>query len=109
MTAKLLLDLYKDCGGFRRVLVHQQLVTDLRDGMYAWDRRKEIKALEIQFDLAEKDRELRLAKKEKEVTTLTNYMLWAGIVVLLLLSGVVIFILRSKSKRDRQAQRNSVN
>jgi len=62
----------------------------------------EIKNMEIRFDVAEKDRQLKLVQKEKEVANLTNYLLWGGISIILFISGGVIVGLRRINKRDKE-------
>jgi len=96
-----LLALYKENGNYIEAMTCQERIITTRDSMYSWDRRKEIKSLEIQFDVAEKDRQLKLVQKEKEITVLTNYLLWGGLDVLVLLSGGIIFMLKRVNRRDK--------
>lgn len=100
-TLEHLLALYKETGNYQQAINYQEAIVNLKDSMYSWDRKKEIKSLEIQFDVAEKDRQLKLIQKEKEITVLTNYLLWGGIGTLVLLSGGIILMLRRINKRDK--------
>jgi DNA-binding CsgD family transcriptional regulator len=58
--------------------------------------------LEVQFDVAEKNRQLALISKEKKVTQLTNSILFTGIVVLIFLFGISYFFLKKINGRDKQ-------
>ncbi len=96
-----LLQLYKQTGNYQQAMVYQEKLVQTRDSIYSWDRQKEIKEIEIRFDVAEKDRSLELLKKEKEIAMLTNYLLWGGIAALALLSGAVIYNQRRTNKKDK--------
>lgn len=100
-AAEHLLSLYKETGDYRQAMAYRDTIIGIRDSMYSWDRQREIKSLEIQFNVAEKDRQLRVAQKEREITALTNYLLWGGIAVLVLASAGIILMLRRINKRDR--------
>ena len=96
-----LLQLYKQTGNYQQAMVYQEKLVQTRDSIYSWDRQKEIKEMEIRFDVAEKDRSLELLKKEKEITILTNYLLWGGIAALALLSGAIIYNQRRTNRKDK--------
>lgn len=98
---KTLLAFYKDAGDFRQALIYQERVEQIGDSIYSWDRQKEIKDLEIQYNVAETERKLRLMSKEREVTLLTNYLLWGSIAILVLVFGFAILMLRRNNKRDK--------
>jgi DNA-binding CsgD family transcriptional regulator len=104
-SAQHLLDLYKEHGDLDKALTYQEIVTNIRDSIYSWDRRKEVKSLEIQFDVAEKDRQLSLVKKEKEISKRTNYVLAIGLFLIAIVGGAAIYFLRKANKRDRQLLR----
>ena len=61
-----------------------------------------MKSLEIQFEVSEKDRQLKLMQKEKDIATLTNSLLWATIGFLLIMASGVILFFRRINKRDKQ-------
>jgi len=100
-AATQLLDYYKRTSNYAKALEYRDKAGVLKDSIYSWDRQKEAKNLEIQYGLMEKERQLVLVRKEKEVVTLTNYLLWGGLVVICVLSGGAIFLLRRINKRDR--------
>ena len=78
-----------------------QLLT-LKDNFYSLEREQIVKSLEVQFDVAEKNRKLKLISKEREVSRLTNYLLVIGILILAVILLIVYFFLKSINKRDRQ-------
>jgi tetratricopeptide (TPR) repeat protein len=104
-AARHLLDLYKEHGDLEKALSYQEIVTQIRDSLYSWDKRKEMKTLEIQFDVAEKDRQLNLVKKQRQINVLRSYIL---VLVMLLVTviGVAIFVVDRKSK-DLNKKRNN--
>jgi len=95
-------DLHHAQGNYKQAIIYKDSLSTVRDSMYSWDKRREIKSMEIQFDVAEKDRQLELVRKENEIARLMNYMLWGGIVITLLVSGAVITMLRRINRRDKQ-------
>ena len=97
-----LMALKKQQGDYRGALAYHEEMTAIKDRMYSWDREKTVKSLEVQFEVAEKDRQLRLARQEKEITQLSNYLLWICIGFLAVISvGAVLFMWRI-NKRDKQ-------
>lgn len=74
----------------------------IKDRFYSLEREKKIRNLEAQFEVAEKNRELALISKEKEVVKLANYLLAICILVLLIATIVGYFYFRNISNRDRQ-------
>lgn len=73
----------------------------IRDSMNSWEKQKIQKSLEIQFDVAEKERQLKLIQNENDISRLTNYLLWATIAFLLLFAGGIIYFIRKNHKRDK--------
>ena len=100
-TTERFLKLHKEQGHYREAMAYQDTLTQLKNDLYSWDREKEIKNLEIQYDVAEKERLLQLAQKEKKVVLLTNSLLWVSIGALLFLSTGIILSLRRTNKRDK--------
>lgn len=100
-AAQHLLDLYKEHGDLKKALSYQEIVTQIRDSLYSWDKRKEMKTLEIQFDVAEKDRQLNLVKKEKQINVLRGYVL-SLIILLIIVTGVAIFIVKKKNITNKK-------
>ncbi len=96
-----LYDLHNKQGNYKQAIAYKDSLSAVRDSMYSWDKRREIKSMEIQFDVAEKDRQLELVRKENEIARLMNYMLWSGIAITLLISGAVITMLRRINRRDK--------
>jgi hypothetical protein len=89
-------------GNYLEALDYRDEIAQVQDSMNSYDRQKLAKSLEVQFNTAEKDRRLQLLKREKDIALLTNYLLWGGLVFLLLLSLSIIVFLRRINTRDRQ-------
>lgn len=100
-ASQALLEYYKATGNFKEALLYQERSSLIADSMYSWDRLKEIKDLEIQYKVTETEKKLKLISSEREITLLTNYLLWGGIVALVLLCGGIVMLFRRNSKRDR--------
>jgi DNA-binding CsgD family transcriptional regulator len=87
---------------YRAALAAQQEVQHIRDSLAGTEQHRIADQLAVQFEVAEKDRQLRLAAREQEVARLTNYLLWGAVAVLLLgTAGLTLFFQRMKA-RDRQ-------
>lgn len=74
----------------------------LKDDYYSVERAKIIKSLEVQFEVAEKNRKLALISKENEVTKLTNYLLVTFIVLLLVIFIISYFYFKKINTKDKQ-------
>ncbi len=92
----------KENGNFKIALNYQEEMTLINDSMDAHDKLKGAKLLEVQFEVAEKDRKLELLNKEKNIVQLSNYILWGSIVFLIILSLGVILFLKRLNQRDKQ-------
>jgi len=97
-----LISFYKSQGNFQEALAYRERMNSLKDSLYNLEKDKVVKSLEAQFEVSEKDRQLTLARREREVTLLTNYLLWGGLLLLLLISVGIILFLRRINKRDKQ-------
>lgn len=99
-------------GRFREALHYQQEMNAVRDALVSTEKQAMIRQLEVQFDVSEKERKLRLIQKEQAITSLTNYLLWGTLgVIVLVFSGIVWFMNRIR-QRDRlllQAQQELVS
>lgn len=93
--------LRKQQGNFEQALAYQSEVIRLRDSLNQWETQNIVKRLEVEFEISEKDRQLALVQKEKEVALLSNYLLWGTIGFLLLISAGMILFLRKINKRDK--------
>ena len=91
----------KQKANYAAALSYEEKIRTLNDSLYSWERQKIQKNLEVQFNVSEKERQLRMAQKEQAISKLTNYLLWATIAFILLLAGSVIFFIRRNHNRDR--------
>lgn len=94
-------ELKKRQGDFKEAFAYGVELVELKDSLAAWERERITKNLEVQFDVAEKDRQLAIVQNEKRIALLTNYLLWGTIGFLLLIGGGIIFFYRSTNKRDQ--------
>ncbi|MGK4566279.1 hypothetical protein [Flavobacterium sp. 3HN19-14] len=62
----------------------QEEIIAIKDTIFSSEREQIAKSLEVQFEVSEINRKLDLISKEKEVSRLTNYLLAAIILVLVL-------------------------
>ena len=81
-------------GDFQSALQLHEKSSIVRDSLYSWEKQKIQKNLEVQFDVSEKERLLKLAQRENEVARLTNYLLWAVIGFVLIIAIGIIFFLK---------------
>lgn len=100
-TLEQLLELRRHRGQFREALDYHDEIARVKDSISSYDKQKLAKSLEVQFHVAEKDRKLLLLQKEKDIALLANYLLWASIGFLIILSAGIIFFLRRSHARDK--------
>jgi DNA-binding CsgD family transcriptional regulator len=80
----------------------QNRILFIKDQFYSLEQEKIVKNLEMQFDVAEKNRKLALISKEKEVIKLSNYLLAICIIILLIAFTGSYFYFKNINKRDQQ-------
>jgi DNA-binding CsgD family transcriptional regulator len=80
----------------------QNKVIQIKDAFYSFEREQIVKSLEVQFEVAEKDRKLQLISAEKEVSKLTNYLLISLLGLVLVIFTILYFFLKKINKRDKQ-------
>ena len=100
-TLQELFTLKKEDKDYASALIYQEEINLVRDSMYSYDKQKLAKSLEVQFNVAEKDRKLTLLQKEKDIALLSNYLLGACIVFIVLFAFFIIFFLRRTNARDK--------
>jgi tetratricopeptide (TPR) repeat protein len=93
--------LKKQLGDYKKALAFEEEMQTIKDTLYTWEKQKMVKSLEIQFAVSEKDRQLKLVQKEKDITQLTNYLLWVTIGFLIIISAGIILFLKRINKRDK--------
>lgn len=96
-----LLDLKKQQGDFREALRYGEEMQHLNDTLATWEKDRITRSLEIRFEVAEKDRQLVIMQKEKNIALLTNYLLWGTIGFLVLIGAGSILFLKKINKRDK--------
>jgi DNA-binding CsgD family transcriptional regulator len=96
-----LLALKKQKSDLQGALLYSELIRQMKDSLSSWEKDRITRNLEIQFDIAEKDRQLNAAQEEKNIATLTNYILWGTILFLIMIATGIILFLKKINKRDR--------
>ena len=86
---------------YQQALGFQEEISAVRDSLFSYDTHRLAKILEVQFNVAEKDRKLTLLQKEKDIALLSNYLLGASIVFIALFAFFIIFFLRRTNARDK--------
>lgn len=94
--------LYKQEGKLIESIKLAEEIQNLKDSLSLWERERITKSLEVQFGVAEKERQLGFAQKERDIAILTNYLLWISIGSLTLIALGIIVFLRKISKRDKE-------
>jgi hypothetical protein len=89
-------------GKYAEALGLEEQIVELKEYVSNSEKDHLTKSLEVQFGLSEKERELKLVKKEKEVTTLTNYLLFGIIAFGSIIAISFIYFLKRIIKRDKQ-------
>jgi DNA-binding CsgD family transcriptional regulator len=97
-----LISLKKKQGHYETAIVYLEKKSQIIDNINDVEKQHILKSLELQFEVAEKDRKLTLVQKEKELVTLTNYLLWVSIGFLVVAAAGTILFLRRINKRDKQ-------
>lgn len=96
-----LLLLKKQQGNFVDALKFGEAIQGLKDSLSTWEKDRITKSLETQFDVAEKDRQLSIIQKEKDIALLVNYLLWGTIGFLVVISIGIILFLKKINARDK--------
>lgn len=96
-----LIDLKKQQGQYEKALEFESQKGLIKEQINAYDRRKALENLEVKFKISEKDRQLALVQKEKDVAYLTNYLLGVCLAALLIIGFAVIVFLRRINNRNK--------
>ena len=94
-------ELQKQQGHYKEALLYEEQIREIKDTLANWEKEKVTRSLEVQFNMAEKDRLLNLAQQEKKIIELNNYLLWGTLSFLILLAGSIILFLRRLNIRDK--------
>ncbi len=89
-------------GDYQKAFQYEKNIRSLKDSLNSWELQRMVKSLEVQFNVAEKDRQLKLAEQENELTRLTNYALWSTIAFILLIAIAVIVFLKRINNKNKQ-------
>ena len=98
---KSLFGLCKKQNDFTRALAYREEMVAVSDSLTSLEKQRVAKSLEIQFDVAEKDRQLEMLQQKRSIAVLTNWLLWGGIVIVIIVAAGIIIFLTRNSKRDK--------
>ncbi|MES2748661.1 MAG: hypothetical protein V4648_09775 [Bacteroidota bacterium] len=97
-----LIEVRKKQQNYLEVSQLQNQVIEIKDTFYSFEREQIVKSLEVQFEVSEKNRKLKLISAEKEVSKLTNYLLFSLLLLLIIVFTILYFFLKKINKRDKQ-------
>lgn len=97
-----LMELKQRSKDYKQAFRYKETIDQINDTLHSWEQQKALQILEVQFDIAEKNRQLELARKEQEVTRLTNYMLAGFLSVIIIIGSIIVIFLRRINRRDKQ-------
>lgn len=95
-------DQQKEKGDFEKALSLEKEMQNIRDTLYSRDKEETVKRLEVEFEVSEKERALRLLQQENDITQLHQKILWLSSVFVLLIAIAVILFLRKINRRNVQ-------
>jgi LytS/YehU family sensor histidine kinase len=100
--------LYEEKGDIKSALRFQKLYTATKDGILNEDSMRQINLLQTKFETSEKEKEIALLTKEKEVqekearrkATLMNAII-GGLMLALLLAGLLFYTFRQRVRNQK--------
>jgi len=101
-TLKQLLSFRKEQGNYTAALAFREEIAAVEDSIESFDKQKLANSLEVQFNVAEKDRKLVLLQKENDIARLSNYLLWSVIAFIIIIAGSIIVFMRRSNLRNTQ-------
>ncbi len=99
---KIKADWSKEKGDFEKALEYEEIIQDIRDTLYTRDKEETVKRLEVEFEVSEKDRALRIVRQEKDIAQLTNSLLWVIVISMMVLVVGVVGFQRKINRRNKQ-------
>lgn len=113
-AAKLLATLDERKNNYKGSLAYQKLYNELSDSLNNENHKANLEELKAKFNVEEKEREIALLIKDKELQAarldrknIITYSLVAGIVLMVFILGSLYYAYRAtRSKRDSLAQKN---
>jgi len=104
-TLESLIVLQKEKGAYALVSDLQDTVIALKDRFYTNERQQIEKHLEVQFEVSEQNRKLKLISAEQEVSKLANYLLASVLALVVLVFMFLFYFLKRINTRDKQLLR----
>jgi DNA-binding CsgD family transcriptional regulator len=94
--------LKKRQGKFHETVVLQEEINRVNDTLNTWEKQRIVKSLEVQFDVLEKDKKIKLMQQENELSRLTNLFLISLMAFISLLAIAIVVFLRRINIRNQQ-------
>jgi len=87
---------------FKEALSYHKLMNEVRDSVFSAEKQAILQQLEVQFNLSEKERKLRIVQKEKDNASLMNYLLWAILGFSVVIFSGIVWFMKRIHRRNRQ-------
>ena len=96
-------------GDFVSAIRHYQRSVFIKDSLLTGERLKELNFLKVQFETAEKERNIKLLEKEaqlqrKKLAQSAQLRMWSGAAIILLVAFLAIFYNRNRLKNKKNIQ-----
>jgi len=104
-TLEAMIVLQKAQGNYPAVSQLQESLLALKEQFYTNERQQIEKHLEVQFEVSEQNRKLKLISAEQKVSTLTNYLLLCLLALVILAFSFLYYFMKRSSTRDKQLLR----
>lgn len=103
-----LTELYAETGNYRKAYEYGQLYHEIKDSIFSETRMAQIEELQTKYETAEKDKQIALLAKEKELQenevlrqTAIRRNLVLGSLLLLLIAGLIVYALYQRLKNQK--------
>ena len=96
---------FQKAENYKAALEHSELYSTYKDSLLNLEKQKEITRLEQLFEVERHKQRIALLEKDQEISRIWERSLMGGIGFLLVLSGVIGWNLRSRSRKNLQLAR----
>ena len=96
-----LASLKKGEGNFQEALSLQETINHVNDTLNTWEKQRLVKSLEVQFNMLEKDRKIKLIQDEKELSQRANLFLTIILALTALLAVAIVWFMRRINQRNK--------
>jgi serine phosphatase RsbU (regulator of sigma subunit) len=96
-----LINVNEGLGRYRDALDNFRLYKDYSDSIFTSANQQSINEMEIKYQTEKKQKEIELLNRQKEIQSFKNKLLIAGIVIMLILTGLILFAFINKRKHNK--------